>query len=42
MNNNPKSDTTSINISEPEISAYTKNLFTVSNQQIIGKTNPRV
>lgn len=33
MNNNPKSDTTSINISEPEISAYTKNLFTVSNQQ---------
>ena len=40
MNNNPKSDTTSINISEPEISAYTKNLFTVSNQQIIGKTNP--
>ena len=40
MNNNPKSGTTSINISEPEISAYTKNLFMVSNQQIVGKTNP--
>lgn len=38
--NNSKSDTTSINISEHEISSYTKKLFTISNQQVIGKTDP--